>query len=416
MKVNLIIIGNELLNGKIQDLNSHFLAKTLFNQNHNLHKVIIIQDNEKDFEKAIASSLVEADAIITSGGLGPTKDDLTKNMLAKFFKKEIKISASALELVKKQYESKERNYNEHKHHYHFVPIDFELIENKTGFAPALYYLQGNKHIFALPGVPLEFQSLLTDTVLPTLNKNTSETLFQKHISFKTWKIPESVIFHELCPDLWDSLTKFGEVSSLPHFYGVDIGVKVTTKSQDQLDAIEKKMTELMFASAIKENTWQVGNLSLEEFIVFEAKRKKIKIGFAESCTGGLLADSITNVSGCSDIFWGSVTSYSNEVKINVLGVNEKTLLSHGAVSEQTALEMAIGAKDKLNLDIAISTTGIAGPGGGSTEKPVGTVGIGVASQRGVSSKIYHFHGSRINLKKRFATTALIALLEELNQL
>ncbi len=413
MKFDLIIIGNELLNGKIQDLNAHFLATELYNRGDELRKVHVIKDSEKEFEMAIAESKLYSDVIITTGGLGPTQDDLTKTMFAKIFNKEVVYNTDAYKVAKGHYDRGEREYNLDIIDYHNLPLEFNSLANPIGYAPGIHYQEDDVHFFATPGVPSEFQVMLCEIILPKIPK---PSLKSKHVIIKTWKIPESKIFHEFAPELWKDLETIGEVSSLPHISGVDIGVKISGSTEVEIEQKEKKVIALVSATEIKDYIWHIGPESLEEVIVTKAKQKKLTIGFAESCTGGLCASRITDISGSSAVFWGSIVSYANEVKTKSLEVKTETLKDHGAVSKKTAREMALGAREQLQVDIAISTTGIAGPGGGSIEKPVGTVGIGVSTVSGTKSKIYNFKGSRKALKQRFSQAALMILLEEITHL
>lgn len=409
-KIDFIVIGDELLNGKISDRNVAQLAKITHKNQHTLNQVHIIGDNEKQFNLAMKQALSQADVVITSGGLGPTKDDQTKNMLAQYFAKPLQESKDALDLSKKIYQEKGREYDHDKFDYHILPKDFIAFNNPSGFAPGLSFELQGQLIFSTPGVPHEFSNMLETEIAPKINKKfkTSENLY--HFTARTWKIPESKIFGEVAPGLWDELEKLGKVSSLPHIFGVDIGVSISSEKSSR-EEIQKKLENIIDSSPIKEFVWQYGTKSLAELIVAEASQKNLTIGFSESCTGGLCASMITDVSGSSKVFWGSVVSYANEVKIKSLGVSIDTLNSYGAVSEQTALEMAVGARNQLGVDIAVSTTGIAGPGGGSIDKPVGTVGIGFATGTSSSSKVYQFKGDREILKQRFANKALITLLE-----
>lgn len=407
MKFELIIIGSELLNGKIQDKNIHWFSKFCYDNNYLLTGVQIIADSKNDFNTAVDKAIKKADIIITTGGLGPTQDDLTKSLMAEYFDRSIEHNDEAKKITLSHYNRGNRKFNPDKVKYSEIPKDFKALYNPTGYAPALCYeFEKNKYIFNTPGVPTEFQSVVNESILPLLEKSDH---FSKHIIIKTWKLPEANIFTKLCPDLWDQLAQFGEVSSLPHLLGVDIGIRIT-KAQD-----EKKIIDLINTTKLKEYIWHIGSESLEEVIINKANKKNIKFGFAESCTGGLCASRITDTSGSSSVFWGSIVSYSNEVKVKALNVSEQTLIDHGAVSIQTAKEMAQGALKSMNVDIAITTTGIAGPGGGSIEKPVGTVGIGVANKEKSSSKIYNFNGNREELKFRFSQIALFTLLEQINE-
>lgn len=412
MKIDFIAIGNELLNGKITDLNTHYLAKKLCDMNLTLRKVHIIGDNPNDFAGALAEATSEADIIITSGGLGPTKDDITKNMLAAYFRKELKFSQDAQDIAQKHYDRSSKVFDQERADYHNIPQDFTPIFNPVGYAPGLSYNFGEKIIFATPGVPSEFQAMLTHEILPSLALS-SEIIH--HLTIKTWDIAEAPLFNSICPTLWDELASFGEVSSLPQILNVDIGIRLIEKNQSKIDSKIQRIKKIINNSPLKEYVWHIGPESIEEVIIKEATEKKLTLGFAESCTGGLLAHKLTNVPGSSAVFWGSITSYSNEVKINCLQVLEGTLSENGAVSKETALEMALGAKKNLNVDIAITTSGIAGPGGGSIEKPVGTIAIGVAGPKTKTSEILNLKGDRLILKRRFAEAALFRMLREIRR-
>ncbi|MAZ48492.1 MAG: hypothetical protein CME65_08010 [Halobacteriovoraceae bacterium] len=413
MNIDLIIVGNELLNGKIEDRNTHYLACELYNQGHKLRKVHIIGDDEKLYFEALDAAFSHSEVVITTGGLGPTQDDLTKDILGKYFKCTSECSEEALEMTLSHFKRGNREYDQDKFPYHYLPRGFKAIFNPAGYAPGLHFTDGRKTVFATPGVPTEFQAMLKEEIFPKLSKNSNEII--KHIIVKTWKVPESKIFFELAPKLWDELSPLGEVSSLPHLVGVDIGVKLIESSQAQISKKEEKIIELIKATPLKDYIWHIGTETMEELIIREASEKNLTIGCAESCTGGLVASKLTDISGSSAVFWGSVVSYANEVKMKSLGVGEETLKNYGAVSEQTALEMAIGAREHLGVDITVTTTGIAGPGGGSKEKPVGTVGIGISTSKESKSKIYHFSGTRKSLKERFARVALMKLLEAIRE-
>lgn len=414
VKVDLILIGNELLNGKISDKNAQQLSRALNGLNACLNKVQIVRDDKEQLQKALKLALDNSEIIVTSGGLGPTKDDQTKEIIADYFQKEIKLSDEALKFAKKIYEKKDRIYDQKVMDYHLLPDGFSLLDNETGFAPGLHYHKGDKDIFLTPGVPHEFKSMIENSVLPIVkSKAKNESTFYQFTA-RTWKIPESKIFNEIDNTLWEKLEKFGDVSSLPHIFGVDIGVAISG-NKSEIEEQKREIENILCNSPVKDYIWSYGQKSICECIVEEASEKNLTIGFSESCTGGLCASMITDVSGSSKIFFGSVVSYANEVKMKSLSVSEKTLQNHGAVSEQTALEMAKGARSHLEVDIAVSTTGIAGPLGGSPEKPVGTVGIGFATKSESSSRIFNFKGDREMLKQRFAHRAMITMLEQIRK-
>ncbi len=408
MNVDLIVIGNELLNGKIKDENTHFLAKFLHKQGHNLRAVHIIQDEYIDLEMTLNSIKAETDFIITTGGLGPTEDDNTKNFLAQFFRLSQDFNQEALEIVKAQYLEKGKTYSEDDHNYHIIPEGFTVVKNPIGYAPCLYTKINDLQILSAPGVPSEFKGVLQSLANSSFSTGTKKV---KHHIFKTYRLPEAKIFKSMEPKLWEKLSQFGEVSSLPHKLGVDIGIKLTAETDQEILEKKEALNTIMQDTTLKDFIWHIGSESLEEVIIEKAKEKGLTIGFSESCTGGLLAHRLTNVSGSSSVFWGSIVSYANEVKMGCLQVEKDTLKNHGAVSEQTAFEMAIGARKNLGVDIAISTTGIAGPLGGSPEKPVGTVGIGSSTKEITESEILHFQGDRDQLKYAFSQAALYKLLD-----
>lgn len=414
MKIQLITIGNELLNGKIQDKNAFWLAKFCYERGLELAKNHIIPDSEEAFKKAMDEAWEDADLVVTSGGLGPTKDDMTKVMAGGFFHRQLSENPQALDVAKRNYEKSQREYNP-KLGYSIIPEDFSAVYNAVGFAPGLLFEQDHKMLAVLPGVPAEFKRMFTDEIFPLAKERFHNGAgLMKHVIVKTKRVPEASIFYKLCPTLWEDLEEFGQVSSLPHPMGVDIGVSIEAPNRQKLEAIEKKVLETIYSTPLKEHIWHVGPESLEEVIVKRAGEKNMTIGFAESCTGGLCASRVTDVAGSSKVFLGSVVSYANSAKENILNVNESTLKKYGAVSKETAWEMAQGARRALGADLVVTTTGVAGPGGGSEEKPVGTVGIGYSSERDCASELYHFpNRERTDMKFVFSQAALFTMLEQI---
>lgn len=261
-----------------------------------------------------------------------------------------------------------------------------------------------------PGVPNEFKAMMDEEFYPLIKKIFG-TMLKENLQtiIRTEGIPEEKIFGELCPNLWSELEKFGKVSSLPHIVGIDI--IVSYHGSKRLDLEIKKVID---STPLSKHVWHWGPEQLSELVLKKAIEKKLTFSFAESCTGGLTSSKITDFSGSSAAFLGSVVSYSNDAKMEILGVDPQTLKNFGAVSVETAIEMATGAREKFNTDIAISITGIAGPTGGSEEKPVGTVVIGFATKVSTGAKSYVMPGDRLRKKDRFSERALLTLLELLN--
>lgn len=411
MNISVIIIGDEILNGRTRDLNASWLSKYLFKNGINITSIRFIRDNVDEINQALKATLLESDVVITSGGIGSTIDDKTKNTIAHYFKKDIIERADVKLIVEKNYERFNRPWNPLLNHYHFFPEDFIATNNPKGLAPGIVYFDSlnSKLVMSAPGVPNEFQAMVAEEFYPIIKKTFGNRVKEnKQTIIRTQGIPEEKIFNELCPTLWKDLEFFGKVSSLPHTIGIDIIVSYQCEENHQ-NAIK----QLIEKSPLAEYVWHWGAESLPEIILKKAREKKISFSFAESCTGGLTSSKITDLSGSSEVFMGGVVTYSNDAKENILGVDKKTLNKFGAVSTETAIEMAIGAREKFNTDLAVSITGIAGPTGGSPEKPIGTVVIGFATKTTSGASTFLMPGDRLRKKERFSDKALLILLVQI---
>jgi nicotinamide-nucleotide amidase len=416
MKIGLLIIGNEILEGKISDANTRQLSIFLRHHHLELETSLTVSDKTDAIHLGLKTLFSICDVIVTSGGLGPTKDDLTKEAISSFLGRTISYSDESYEVALKNYERFKRPFAGKEHGYCFLPEGFIALPNTTGFAPGLFTEHLGKYLLCGAGVPKEFKSLLEDHFIDLIQSKfpKSPDLIES-LTIRTKKIPEEKIFGEVDITLWDRLAQFGNVSSLPTTMGVDLGVKLMAKGPEEMEQKKKSVLEIFNNSPLRPSIWQIGNLSLEEYIVEMANKKNITFGFAESCTGGLCSHRITNIAGSSKTFLGSIISYSESVKNKVLNVEAATLKNYGAVSVQTAGEMASGLSQQLKTKIAISITGIAGPSGGTNEKPVGTVCFGVTNNGRTQTDSAHFPGDREQLKLRFSQAALFYLLEELEK-
>jgi nicotinamide-nucleotide amidase len=414
IRIELIIIGDEILNGRISDLNGPYLAKTLMQKGLILNNISVCGDSFKEIDQAVQYALARSRIIFITGGLGPTKDDITKTSMAKIFNKEMLKSKDAEHITIENYERYGKEWFPGQNHYNFIPTDFIPTQNFNGLAPGLIYVQesqlGAQHILLAPGVPKEFQQMLKEIFIPMLIKrNLCPDISKEQVVIKTSGIPEEKIFKEIYPKLWNDFSIYGRISSLPQRTGVNI---IVSLHEDQnYDTVLSQIKNLILKNPLKDYVWQYGDLSLPELIIKKARDKNITFAFAESCTGGLSSSKITDVSGSSDVFIGGFITYSNELKVKSLDVSDQTLKKFGSVSEETVLEMAIGTLKKSNCDIAISWSGIAGPLGGTKEKPIGTLSLGWVSKDGESGTcIYHFKGDRLQLKNRFSDQGLMKLL------
>lgn len=410
--VSMIVIGDEILNGRTTDLNGTWLTKYLFKRGLQFKSLRFIRDDVDEINNALTASLNDSDIVITSGGIGPTLDDKTKNTLASYFNKKIVENADVAEIVTDNYLRFGRTWTKESNHYHFFPEDFVATKNPKGLAPGITYFSPEKKlIMAGPGVPREFTEIVDTEFFPLIKKYFHERFEENYQTVvRTQGVPEEKIFFEMCPTLWRDLEAFGKVSSLPHTIGIDIVISYHGDAESH-QKTQQLIKDLISTTPLKEHVWQWGNVSVAELVLEKAKNKKCTFAFAESCTGGLTSSKITDLPGSSAVFHGSVISYDNSIKENVLKVNPQTLKDFGAVSVETAKEMARGARELLKTDYAISISGIAGPDGGSTEKPKGTVAIGFASKDKNGAELFLFPGDRIRLKDRFSDKALLMLLE-----
>lgn len=415
LNVSMIVIGDEILNGRTTDLNGSWLSKYLFKKGLNFKALRFIHDDAEEIFKALADSMDESDIVITSGGIGPTLDDKTKNTLAAFFNKKIIERSDVASIVTQNYIQFGRTWTPAMNHYHYFPEDFIATNNPRGLAPgiAFYDHQKEKLILAGPGVPREFTEIVELEFLPLIAKFFPDRFRENYQTvIRSTGVPEEKIFFELCPTLWQELEKFGKVSSLPHTIGIDIVVSYNGSASEHAQK-QNDIKNLIEQSALGPHVWQYGNRAINEMVLAFALKNKFTIAFAESCTGGLISSKMTDLPGSSAVFMGSVVSYANEAKSHLLNVSPKTLEQFGAVSIETATEMAKGALLQFKTDFAVSISGIAGPDGGTPEKPVGTVVIGFASKKNNLSgaKSFIMPGDRIRRKERFSDMALLLMLE-----
>ncbi|MDD4975059.1 MAG: nicotinamide-nucleotide amidohydrolase family protein [Bacteriovorax sp.] len=417
LKVSMIVIGDEILNGRTADLNGSWLSKYLFIKGLEFKALRFIHDDIDEINHALSASMNESDIVITSGGIGPTIDDKTKNTLANFFQKKIIERIDVADIVTNNYAQFGRSWTPEQNRYHFFPEDFMATNNPRGLAPGIVYFEETKKklVMAGPGVPREFTEIVEKEFYPLIQKYFANRFQENYQTvIRTMGVSEEKIFFELCPTLWSDLEKFGKVSSLPQTIGIDIVISYHGNLLEHEKA-EGEIKKIIQNSALANHVWQYGNRAVNEMVLDLAIFKKRTFSFAESCTGGLVASKITDLSGSSSVFMGGFVTYANEAKINLLGVKPSTLENFGAVSIEVATEMAIGALLKFKTDYAISISGIAGPTGGTLDRPVGTVVIGFATKNKSGARKFLFPGDRIRRKERFSEMALLTLLKLMNE-
>jgi nicotinamide-nucleotide amidase len=345
-----------------------------------------------------------ADLIICTGGLGPTRDDITRNAFVQYFKTELVYNAEVVEDIKSMLKRRGRELNSTHEDQALVPKIAVVIRNENGTAPGYWIEKDNRIFIAMPGVPYEMKAMMTNHVIPKLidrNVNTKE--FLKKVTLQTTGLPESVLAERL-GDI-DELLDGAQLAFLPNQYGVRLRVTVNSddeeKANNHLLEIEQKIR-----NKIGRFIYGRGDENLEEVVGRLLKERVLRISVAESCTGGGLADRITNINGSSSYFERGVVTYSNAAKVELLNVDEDVMIEKGAVSQEVAMQMAEGIKATSGVDIGISLTGIMGPTGGVADKPVGTVFIGYCDDKVCTAKRFQFGEDRILNKNRATQAAL----------
>lgn len=374
----LLTIGDELLYGQIVDTNSQWMGAELSNIGIKVIRKTTVGDVDTAIMTAFAEAEKRADVILITGGLGPTNDDLTKPCLANYFGCEMKIHEEALAEVTEFFTSRGRTLTELNRLQASLPVCCQKITNRLGTAPGMWFERNGKVFVSMPGVPHEMKVMMTEIILPKLKK-AFQTPVIHHTIIRTVGIGESFLAEKIAA--WErSLPPHVRLAYLPGYGEVKLRLTATGTDPEQLTSEGQILTGKV-KQLIGEYIYGVGNDALEVVVGDLLREKRLTLAIAESCTGGYLSHLITSVPGSSEYFSGSIIAYSNKVKINDLGVKEETLALHGAVSEAVIREMAQQARTKFQADIGVATSGIAGPGGGTPEKPVGTVWIACADKR-----------------------------------
>ncbi|TWR31244.1 competence/damage-inducible protein A [Mucilaginibacter pallidiroseus] len=412
MLAEIITIGDEILIGQIVDTNSAWMAGKLNEQGIRVKQISSVSDNRAHILAALKEATERADIILITGGLGPTKDDITKKTLAEYFDVEMVLNDDALNNVKRIFERYNRPLLEVNRLQAMVPANCEVIQNENGTAPGMWFDEGGKIYVSMPGVPFEMYYMLEEKVIPKLKPrfNLAPII---HKTILTVGEGESFLAKRIA-DIEDSLPaniklaylpKMGQVRlRLSAYVGDDLNI------QEQVNNFANQITE-----RVSDNVVAVEDIPLENVVINTLKKRGLTLSVAESCTGGYISHLITQHAGSSSVFFGGAVSYANALKEHVLGVKHETIKAFGAVSEQTVTEMVEGALREFKSDVALAVTGIAGPDGGSPDKPVGTVWIAVANANKTVAKKFTFVNKRMQNIERSAVAAffmLITLLKE----
>ena len=433
MRAEIITIGDELLIGQVVDTNSAWMAERLNEAGIELYQITSVHDDRAHILHALDEAFSRADIVLTTGGLGPTKDDITKHVMCEYFGTTLVEDSRVREHIHELYKERPDVLNRLTATQWLVPESAKVLTNRVGSAPIMVFEnevrgegQNSKFLIAMPGVPYEMKIAMREQVMPFLEfRGRSQSELQNgasayslevsgeiiHRTMMLYGIAESTLALKI--EEWENaLPQSMHLAYLPKD-GI-IRLRLSSYGEASNEEIEQQLANLK--PLIAGNLIATEDLPLETILGNLLKARHQTIATAESCTGGRLAAALNAQSGASAYYMGSVVAYDNRIKEQVLGVKHDTLLEWGAVSEQTVREMAEGVHALMNTDYAIATSGIAGPTGGTPDKPVGTVWIAWATPDGTTAECYHFGVAREReqITQRAVTAALVELIKSLN--
>ena len=405
MFAELITIGDELLIGQVVDTNSAWMGRELNNIGIEVLRIVSVRDREEEILEAIDNAMKRVNIVLVTGGLGPTKDDITKQTLCKYFNTELIFSEEVFENVKRVLAGK-IPMNKLNKGQAMVPKNCTVINNPVGSASVSWFERDGKVLVSMPGVPQEMTTVMAESVLPKLHERFQTDVIM-HQTFLVQHYPESVLAEKL--EAWEvALPDCIKLAYLPKL-GI-IRMRLTGRGHDRKEVetlLNREKAKL--ETILGEDIFSEEDTPLEVIIGELLKKRKLTVSTAESCTGGSIAERLTSIAGSSEYFKGSIVAYSNEVKKELLHVSSETLEKYGAVSEETVVEMVKGAMKALKTDCAVATSGIAGPGGGTPEKPVGTVWIAAGYKNEIRTYKQETNRGRSMNIERAGNNALLIL-------
>lgn len=409
MNAEVLVIGDEILIGQTIDTNSGWIAARLTEHNIQTRSIRVLPDVEEQILQALEAASKRSDLVLLTGGLGPTRDDVTKQTLSRFFQSPLKMDDLVLQHIERIFERSGRP---------LLPVNIqqaevlelsEVLFNEAGTAPGMWIEHHDTIFVVMPGVPSEMKYLMDHEVIPRLRQRRPSGRMLRHAHLLTSGIGESFLA-ELIKPIELGLPDYIHLAYLPSFSQVRLRLSAEGVNQalldEELDIYVQRMKEVIGVHVVNED-----RRSLEETVLDEMRSSGLRLAVAESCSGGMLSHLLTRIPGSSEVFLGGVIAYSNDLKVRFLDVSRETLQREGAVSEQTALEMARGARRATGSDYAIAITGVAGPGGGSDEKPVGTVWIGIAGPNTSYAQLFRLGKRREDTIHRSSRQALFQLLK-----
>ena len=408
MKAEIITVGTEILLGDILNTNCRYLSRELAAMGIEMYYQITVGDNEERLLKTLEESLNRSDIVICTGGLGPTEDDITKEVCAKYFGYELELHKPSLDAMIERFKHMNRVPTKNNEKQAYFPKEAYILKNDNGTAPGCIMEKEGKMIVVLPGPPKEMESMFENYVKPYLSKLTDDVIESEVL--RIIGVGESKVENDIL-DIIDSQTN-PTIATYAKGYECTLRITAKAKSVEEAKELIKPMSDEM-KRRFGQSLYATGETSIEEVVSKMLVENNLKIAVAESCTGGMVSASLINYPGISSVFMEGCVTYSNEAKMKSLGVKKETLDVYGAVSDKCAKEMASGVAARYNTNIGIATTGIAGPDGGTDEKPVGLVYFGIYINGKVISKKYVFNGDRQGVRERATRTILNDLRLEL---
>jgi len=411
MNVEIVTIGNEVLSGRTVDTNFAFLARVLEEASVQVAWHCTVSDTAERIAEGLSRALDRADAVVVTGGLGPTPDDVTRKVVSTVLGRPLQLDEGVLASIRARAKKFSRKPPASVETMALIPLGAEVWTNAVGAAPGLLVVHRGKPVILLPGVPQEMEALAIEYVVPYLRERSGRAVAS--VTLRTFGASESHLHEKLgaLPDSWQGAS----FAYLPSWFGVDLRLTVSGANPAAVhETAERARRELL--ERVQNVVYAEGGQTMEDVVGGLLAARRWRIAPAESCTGGLLAKRLTDVAGSSRYVERGFVTYSNASKVEMLGVEEATLAAHGAVSAEVAAAMAQGARARAGVEVGVGITGIAGPDGGSEAKPVGTVFIAVASPLGEVARAYKFVGTRSIVRERSAQTALDLVRRHLAEL
>lgn len=396
MIAEIITIGLEVTTGSILNTNSKYISNKLLELGIDTYYHTSVDDNKERLEEVINNAIKRADLIITTGGLGPTDDDITKEVIAYHLGLSLIKNEDIENQIRNKFSKLNKSMPTNNIKQAIIPEGCHFLVNHMGTAPGIFLLKGNKKIILLPGPPREMEFMFDNEVVPLIKGN--DIIVKKSINLIG--IGES----DLEMKIKDLIHGDEDIIIATYPKEVEVEIKIIGKGTNR-EIVGNKIDEIInvLNSRFSDYIYSYDNISIEEVVFNILKNRNLKIGFCESCTGGLIMSRFTRIPGVSSVFEKGIVTYSNEAKIQEVGVNPKTLEKFGAVSKETAIEMSKGLLKLPNIDISLSVTGIAGPDGGTSEKPVGTVYISISNKEKTIVEKFNMSGSREYIQNRTST-------------